>query len=500
MDKSAQMLDRAPTGVAGLDDILDGGLPRKRLYLLQGSPGVGKTTAALQFLLHGVQKGENVLYVTLSESREELQATAAAHGWSLDKVTLYELTSMEETTEGEYTLFHPSEVELNKTTEGMLKVVERIKPTRVVVDSLSELRLLARDPLRYRRQILALKQYFAGRNCTVLLLDDRTGDPSDMQQVESIAHGVIELEQLAPEYGAERRRLLVKKVRGIPYRGGYHDLKIVKGGLRVFPRLVAAEHHEPFPNEVVSSGVVELDELLGGGVARGSSTLILGPVGSGKSSLAMQYAAAAIGRGQRAAFFSFEEGLQSMLMRARGLGLDLQGHIDRGDLLVQQVDPASLSPGEFSQLVREDIDARQSRVVVIDSLNGYLSAMPAEKHLTLHLHELLSYLSQMGVASFLLLAQHGFVGTNMNTPVEISYLSDAVILLRYFESAGEIRQAISVVKKRSGRHERTIREIRLGASGVRVGEPLREFQGVLTGVPVHSGPHDGLLESDGPRL
>jgi circadian clock protein KaiC len=472
---------RVLTGIEGLDDILAGGLPRGQLYLLQGDPGVGKTTAALQFLLHGGGKGEPGIYVTLSETKMELESIASSHGWSLKGITIYELPVAEQTAQGDYTLFHPSEVELNQTTQGVLEVVEEVKPARMVFDSLSELRLLARDALRYRRQVLALKHFFVGRDCTVLLLDDRSSGPSDLQ-LESIAHGVLDLEQLAPEYGSDRRRIRVKKLRGVGFRTGYHDFRIVAGGLVVFPRLVAAEHHAPFPPEPVPSGVAELDELLGGGIERGSSMLISGPAGSGKSSLAMQYVVAATQRGQHAAFFAFEEGRGTLLARTRSLGWDVPSLVERGALHLQQVDPAELSPGEFAHIVRQTVEKKDARIVVIDSLNAYLNSMPAERSLALHLHELLAYLSQVGVASILVLAQHG-LGADMDAPVQISHLADCVILLRYLESEGEVRQAISVLKKRSGPHERTIRDFRLGPGGVRVGAPLREFEGLLRGIP-----------------
>jgi circadian clock protein KaiC len=476
----------ASTGIAGLDDVLGGGFPRNRIYLLQGDPGVGKTTAAMQFLLEGARRGEAGLYVTLSETKEELIAIANSHGWSLDHITIYELAIADEGSSSDYTLFHPSEVELGKTTQGVLSVVEKIKPRRVVFDSLSEMRLLARDSLRYRRQILGLKQYFAGVACTVLLLDDRSSGPSDLQ-LESIAHGVLDLEQLAPEYGAERRRLRMKKLRGVRFRGGYHDFTIVKGGIHVFPRLVAAEHAEAFVAENVLSGVPALDTLLGGGLARGSSTLVIGPAGSGKSTLALQYALEATRRGEPVIFFMFEEGRHTLSARAKGLGLDLEGAVGSGKLLLQQVDPAELSPGEFAHLVRRQVEQQGARVVVIDSLNGYMNAMPQERYLSLHLHELLAYLSKRGVASLLVMAQHGMVGT-MHAPVDVSYLADAVILMRYFEHEGAIRQAISVLKKRSGRHERTIREFSLTSAGIAVGEPLHDFHGVLTGVPTRKAP------------
>jgi circadian clock protein KaiC len=483
---------RATTGIPGLDDVLGGGLPPNRLYLVQGDPGVGKTTVALQFLLEGARRGEPALYVTLSETKEELLAVAASHGWSLDGITLYELTIAEAAMQGDYTLFHPSEVELNKTTEGMLDVVNRIKPLRIVIDSLSELRLLARDPLRYRRHVLALKQFFVGRNCTVLLLDDRTSAASDLQ-LESIAHGVIDLQQVAPEYGAERRRLIVKKLRGLRFRGGFHDFTIRSGGIDVFPRLVAAEHRTELIGKSVSSGVPELDALLGGGLDCGTSTLILGPAGSGKTSLAMRYALTAVEKGERAVVFTFEEGLNTLLARTRGFGWDLKPWLDKGLLEIKPIDPAELSPGEFSHRLREQVAKKDLGVIVIDSLNGYLNAMPGERHLSLHLHELLAYLNLCGVVTIVTMTQHGLAGAHMQSPVDISYLADNAVLLRYFESRGAIRETISVIKRRGGAHERTLREFRLGAGGIRVGQPLEEFHGVLTGVPSHQGSQAALM-------
>jgi circadian clock protein KaiC len=486
------------TGSAGFDSILEGGFPSNRLYLIEGDPGTGKTTLALKFLLEGAAQGETVLYVTLSETKEELKAVAASHGWSLDGVKIYELIPTEESlkTETQYTIFHPSEVELGETTTAVLEEVERIQPRRIVFDSLSEMRLLARDPLRYRRQILALKQYFAGRQCTVLLLDDRTSTVGDLQ-VQSIAHGVVELEHLALDYGAERRRLRVIKLRGSSYRGGFHDFKIERGGVAVYPRLVAAEHHQEFARELVKSGVAELDSLLGGGLHRGTSTLVLGPAGSGKSSIAAQFAAAAAERGEHAASFLFDESLQTYLSRAAGLGREMSEHVEAGRMSMRQIDPAELSPGEFAHHVRHAVDVDGARVVVIDSLNGYMQAMPDERFLTVQMHELLTYLNQQGVVTLLVLAQHGFMGSNMATPVDVSYLADTVLMLRFFEASGAVRRAISVVKKRTGYHENTIREMRMSADGITVGQPLTDFHGVLTGVPTYHKQAAPLLEESG---
>jgi circadian clock protein KaiC len=495
MSKSSAESGLVATGIAGFDEIMGGGFTPNRLYLVEGNPGSGKTTLALQFLMEGVRHGERGLYITLSETAEELEAVAASHEWSLEGIDLVELIPSDAslTPDAQYTMFHPSEIELGETTKAVLAEVERINPSRVVFDSLSEMRLLAQNPLRYRRQILALKQFFIGRQGTVLLLDDRTSERNDLQ-LQSIAHGVVSLEQLAPEYGAERRRLSILKMRGRQYRGGFHDFRIVRGGLQVYPRLVAAEHHDSLAHELVSSDVPELDALLGGGVDRGSSMLLMGPAGVGKSTLAIQYAVAAARRGETATIFTFEESIRAMLLRSAGIGLDLEQQIAAGRIHVQQINTAELSPGEFAHVVQRTVDRDGSRMVIIDSLNGYLNAMPEERFLLIQLHELFTYLGQKGVNTFLLVAQHGLVSRDMQTPVDTSYLADGVILLRYFEAQGEVRQAISVVKKRSGLHERTIRELLIGERGIQVGEPLRAFQGVLNGTPLYVGEADLLSE------
>ena len=487
-------VQRVPMGVRGLDDILEGGLPGQRLYLLSGEPGTGKTTLALQFLLDGVARGEAGLYVTLSETAEELRAAAGSHGWSLDKLNVYELSSVEQASglPAAQTLFHPSEVELNETTKGVLEIVERLHPQRVVFDSLSEMRLLARDPLRYRRQILSLKQFFAGRGITVLLLDDGSGSESDLQ-LESLAHGVIEMEHLSPLYGAERRRLRVKKMRGMGFRGGYHDFRIKTGGIEAYPRLVAAEHHQVFTTGPISSGVAEVDALLGGGIDRGTSTLLTGPAGTGKTTFALQFALAAAAAGKRAVIYLFEENVQTFRARARGLQMPLEDRLRDGRIVLRQVDPAELSPGELAHELRRETEAGLD-LFILDTLNGFLNSMPEERFLTLHLHELLSFLGQVGATSIMVEAQHGLVATQGLQQLDVSYLADTVLLLRHFEAKGTVRQAVSVVKKRTGTHERTIREIRLERGGVRLGPPLSGFQGVLTGVPTHVGTESALLK------
>ncbi|HET6469988.1 MAG TPA: ATPase domain-containing protein, partial [Geminicoccaceae bacterium] len=469
-------------------------LVRDRLYLVEGTPGTGKTTLALQFLLDGARHGETGLYVTLSETAEELHAVALSHGWSLDTITLFELVAGEASVlpEQELTLLHPWEMELGETTRRVFDRAEALQPARIVLDSLSELRLLAQDPLRYRRQILALKQFFAGRRCTVLLLDDRTDQ--DLQ-LHSVAHGVITLEQQALRFGAEHRRLRVLKMRGMQYRGGWHDFVIRPGGLVVFPRLVAAEHHSEFAGEPVASGVAGLDALLGGGPLRGTTTLLLGPAGAGKSSIALQYVLAAAERGERASFYMFDERLGTLMTRATKLGLDLRPHLEAGLVTLEQVDPAELTAGEFACRVRAQVETRGARLLVIDSLNGYLNAMPEQQALFLQMHELLSYLNQQGVATFVIMAQHGLIG-QMQTTVDVSYLSDVVLLLRFFEAEGRIRKAISVLKNRGGAHEDTIRELRFGPHGIDLGPPLIGFRGILTGTPAHLGPGEPLLRDE----
>src|SRR3954468_5111988 len=475
----------AHSGAAGLDDVLGGGFARGRLFLIEGVPGSGKTTLALQILLEGARRHEPVLYVTLSESQEEIQEVADSHGWSLNGITVREVIASERAlnSEEQYTMFHPAEVELSETTKAILHDVETFKPRRVVFDSLSELRLLAGSPLRYRRQILALKQFFAKRDATVLLLDDLTATDRDLQ-VQSISHGVLSLEQTNPDYGSDRRRVRVVKYRGRNFRGGYHDYLIRKGGITVYPRLVAAEHRRNVPTGKVSSDVPELDSLMGGGLERGTSTLIVGAAGTGKSTIAAQFACAAARRGQHAALFIFDESKETLISRAAALGIELQTHMDSGAITILPIDPAELSPGELMHQIRTEVEKREAAVIVIDSLNGYLNAMPGERFLIIQLHELLMYLGHHGVCTLLIGAHQGLIGSAMTTPVDASYLADAVILLRYFETRGEVRQALSVVKKRGTHHEGRICEFRLSNGRLEVGEPLRDFRGILTGTPV----------------
>jgi len=487
------------TGISGLDNILGGGLIKDRIYLIEGEPGTGKTTTGLQFLVDGAKRGESVVYITLAETAAELAGVAESHGWALDGIHIHEVLPSENLLmpEAEYTMFHPSEVEMGTTTQMILSVIEKQKPTRVVIDSLSELQLLADTPLRYRRQVLALKQFFASRSCTVMLLDDRTAAGIDLQ-VRSIAHGVITLDQSVKDYGAERRRVRVVKYRGIAFRGGLHDYDIQYGGLCVYPRLVAAESRVMGKRVQLTSGLPELDTLLGGGLEEGTSTLIAGPPGTGKSSLAAQFVTAAAKRGQSSAMFLFEEAANNLLNRADGLGMDIRRPYESGMLTIQQIDPAELSPGEFSTVVCQAAD-RGCKVVVIDSINGYLNAMPDERFLTTHLHELLTYLGQRGVVTILVGVQQGMLGGQMSTMVDASYLADNVLMLRYFEHDGEVKQAVSVFKKRGSLHERTIREFSMSRGGIHVGAPLRGFRGILTGVPVYTGSDPELGASRGAK-
>jgi circadian clock protein KaiC len=483
MDNST--LQRSLTGVPGLDDVLHGGLIGGRFYLLDGNPGAGKTTLALQYLMEGIRSGERCLYVTLSETRDELIAGARSHGWSLDGMEIVELIGDERDMDGdqELTMYHPSEVELTQTTRKVLDAVERCRPQRMVFDSLSELRLLAQSSLRYRRQILALKQFFVGRDCTVLLLDDRTAEGPDLQ-LHSIAHGVISLNHRPPTYGSARRQMQVVKFRGSDFRSGFHDMSIRMGGVEVYPRLSADEHKVSFDRATVASGVAALDALMGGGIDRGTTTLIVGPPGSGKSTVALQYAAAAAERGDHAAVFAFEETKAILLQRANGMGIHINEGVGPGQILVRQVDPAEIAPGEFAHLVRRSVERDQARIVIIDSLNGYLNAMPDDRFLSAQLHELLSYLNNHGVATFLVTSQSGMMGMNMRSPVDTSYLADGVVMMRMFEHAGKVKKAISALKKRSGPHEESIRQIWFDQAGIHLSEPLANLRGVLSGVPI----------------
>ena len=486
---SMEASSRSRIGVIGLDEVLHGGLIKARLYLIDGNPGAGKTTLALHFLLEGMRTGERGLYVTLSETAEELRAGAHSHGWSLSGIEIVELIADESEFDGEsqLTMFHPSEMDLTETTRKVLEAIERVNPRRLVFDSLAELRLLAQSSLRYRRQILAFKQFLVGRDCTALMLDDRTAEAADLQ-LQSIAHGVISLDHKAPNYGRARREMQILKFRGSDFASGFHDFVLRKGGLTVFPRLAAGDHADSTGRHFIESGVTDLDSLLGGGIERGTSTLLVGPPGSGKSSIALQYTIAAAARGDHGAIFAFEETISATMVRSQGLGLTINQGTGAGQIEVQQIDPAEISPGQFAYMVRESVEKNNARVVVIDSLNGYLNAMPADRYLTAQLHELLAYLSNRGVATFIVVAQNSMMGASMQSPVDASYLADSVIMLRFFEHAGQVKKAISVLKKRTGAHEESIRELSFDSQGIHLSKPLLQLRGVLTGVPVEVQP------------
>ncbi len=477
---------RAATGVPGLDDILGGGVPVGHVYLLEGDPGAGKTTLGLHFLRQGVVQGERGLYVTLSETAAELATVAASHGWSLDQIEVFELVSSEGLSPDlEQSILHPSQVELGETVRGVIAVVERMNPQRVVFDSLSEMRLLAQDPLRYRRQVLALKKFFSDRGCTVLMLDDRSSRDTD-QQLHSIAHGVIGLEAAVDQYGPERRRLRVHKMRGIKFRGGDHDFVLDTGGLSVFPRLVAAEHREKSEHRMVSTGVPRLDALMGGGLVPGSNMLFTGPSGVGKTTTALACVLAALKRGERAVYYLFDEGLGTLLIRAAALGLDVRPYLEAGQLTIVPLDPAEVTAGEFAHMVRHSVEDDHAQTIVIDSLNAYLQSMPGSKYLLLQMHELLTYLNHRNVMTILILGQHGLLG-DVHADVDLSYLTDGILLFRFFEARGNLLKAMSMVKSRTTKHEQTIRQFRLGASGVEVGDQLKNFEGVLAGVTAYRG-------------
>lgn len=487
---------RVSTGIDGLDYILKGGLPQNRLYLVEGNPGTGKTTMGLRFLLEGERKGEKGLYITLSESKEELIAVGHSHGWNLESLTIQDLTVSGEslTDDSRYTVFHPSEVELDETTRAVLDEVERVKPKRIVFDSLSEMRMLAQNALRFRRQILALKQYFMGRECTVMMLDDRTSEAAD-REIQSIAHGVISLEYVPTDYGKQRHHLRVIKMRGVKFQSGSHDYNVETGGIIVFPRLTGEDGEKSFQPGVLVSESEELEQLLGG-LDYGTSTILLGPAGIGKSTMTMMYVCAAAKKGERSAVYLFDEGLETLYKRTSAIGLDVKGYVEKGLITVRQIKLAELTPGELAYLISQEVEENDTRVVVIDSVNGYLMATPQDRFLMMQFHELLAYLNRRGIVSFLVVGQYGLVG-NMQAPIDMSYMADTVVLLRYFEAQGEVRQAISVLKKRTGKHERTIREFRIDQGGIQLGEPLSDFRGVLTGIPTYQGKKDGLMEQGG---
>ncbi len=479
--------ERCSTGIAGLDNILGGGITKERLYLVEGTPGTGKTTFGLQFLLQGLAVGESGLYITLSENAQELNAVAASHGWSLDGLCLYELIDEEDLDPNfQQSILHPSEIELDETVKSVIARVNEVQPARVIFDSLSEMRLLAQNPLRYRRQILALKHFFSARKCTVLMLDDRTAESGD-QQLHSIAHGVISLEQLVQDFGTERRRLRVIKMRGIRFSGGYHDFVLKTGGMWVFPRLIASEHVSQFDNEIGSTGVPALDKLLGNGLMRGTSTLLSGPSGVGKTTTAIRCVLSALQRGERAAYYLFDEGASTLLIRARALGMDFEQYLRDGSLKLHQINPAEMSPGEFAATIRTAIEEEARTFTVIDSLNAYLQAMPGEQFLLLQMHEILTYLRQQGVTTLLVLGQHGLIG-EVRSDLDLSYLSDTILMFRFFEVRGDISTAVSVIKSRTAHHARTIHQFRISPQlSLQVGEPLQDFEGVLSGLPTYRG-------------
>jgi len=477
---------RAATGIVGLDNVLGGGLPMRHVYLVEGTPGAGKTTLGLQFLLAGRAMNERGLYVTLSETAEELATVALSHGWSLDGIDVFEMVPHEGLSpDQEQSILYPSEVELGETTRAVMAAVERLQPARLVFDSLSEMRLLAQDPSRYRRQILALKHFFASRNCTVLLLDSMTSESGDLQ-LHSIAHGVIAIVQRVGDYGPVHRHLGIVKMRGVRYRGGEHDLLLDTGGIQVFPRLIAAEHQSDFVLSLASTGTQALDQLLGGGLPRGSNTLLIGPSGVGKTTISVSAVLAALQRGERANYYLFDEGIGTLLHRCIALGIDIQPFVDSGHLQLFALDPAEVSPGQFSNMIRQAVEQVGVGMIVIDSLNAYMRSMSGAKFLALQMHELLSYLNQQGIVTLLVLGQHGLMG-EVQTDVDLSYLSDAILLFRFFEAQGTLLKAVSVVKSRTNRHELVVREFHLRAQGVEVGPPLTDFQGVLPGVPAYRG-------------
>lgn len=485
----------ASTGISGLDNVLLGGLPAGHLYLVEGSPGTGKTTLGLQFLLAGREQGERGLYVTLSETSEELSQVAQSHGWALDGIEVYDLVSDEGLSEeAEQTILHPSEFELGETTRDVMQLVERLKPHRVVFDSLSELRMLAQSPLRYRRQILALKRFFSQQGCTVLMLDDKSAGEGD-QQLHSIAHGVLHLNQNTNDYGPDKRSLRVVKLRGVRFRSGEHDCDLDRGGLTVFPRLAAAEHRREFDARPLPTGNAAFDTMLGGGLAPGSNLLLAGPAGVGKSTTAISCAVAAMERGDKVAYYLFDEGQQTLRQRSKSLGLDLEPTLESGQLLLRSFDPAEVSPGQFAHAVRDAVERDGAKMVVIDSLNSYMQAMSGGKYLVLQMHELLAYLNQQGIITLIILSLHGTVG-EIRTDVDLSYLSDAMVFYRYFEAEGRLLRAIAVIKSRTLPHEATIREFRLGHAGVEIGEPLTDFQGILVGAVHYTGRQPLLSDGD----
>jgi circadian clock protein KaiC len=487
--------EKSRTGIVGLDEVLGGGLPKNNLFLIQGKPGTGKTTLSIQFLLEGVREGEKCLYVTFSETKKEIESVARSHDWDISKIDILELSAISEGVgKASYTtLFHPSEIELSKTINIVLDQIKKTKPQRIVFDSVSELRLLAETSLRYRRQMLAFKEFFINQGATVLFLDDLTTEAGDLH-VQSIVHGVLLLEKFRAGYGVERRQFHIVKLRGVEFRGGTHDYAILKGGIRIFPRLVSSDHKNTFAHERISTGLKALDDLLGGGLDRGTSNLILGPAGTGKSTISLQCAIAAANQGKKVAIYSFEESPTNLIFRAKTLEMGLQKHLDSGQIILRKIDPAELTPGQFTSLLRETTVVQKAGLIVIDSLNGYVHAMPEQQFLMLQLHELLTYLGNSGVITIMVLAQAGMMG-NMHTPLDLTYLADSVIITRFFEAFGSIKKAISVTKKRTGDHEETLRELKIGKGGISVGPVLAEFAGIFSGMPRYLGENEDILKN-----
>jgi circadian clock protein KaiC len=475
------------TGIQGLDEILGGGLPPGQIYLVEGESGAGKTTLGLQFLLAGQRRGERTLWITLSETERQLRQTAQSHGWSLDGIEVCNPITADGVRHGEekYSFFSPADVELEQIRQAIVAATERVRPSRVVFDPFSDVRHLAREVLHYRRQVLSLREFFNEHGCTVLLMQELTRGTAGDLQAEALVHGYMTLHQDAPEYGGQRRRVRVHKMRAMRFRDGYHDFSIQTGGIEVYPRLLAPPHVDKHPEQAISSDVVELDSLLGGGMDRGSSLLIMGAAGVGKSTLATQYAVAGARRGEKAIVFIFDESVRSFRARAEKLGFPIAALLEDGTLTLLQVDTAEVSAGRFTNMVMQAVEGGV-RTVVIDSLTGFLNSMPEERFLVAYLHELLTTLGQRDVLTILTLAQHGLVG-EVAAPIDLSFLSDTVLLIRYFEAFGKIRRAISAVKKRAGAHENTVREMRIEAGGIHIGEPLTHFQGVLSGVPRFTG-------------
>ncbi|PRY06143.1 ATPase domain-containing protein [Paraburkholderia sp. BL25I1N1] len=479
------------TGIPELDFVLRGGLPKYRLHLIEGAPGTGKTTIALRFLIDGVRNQESCLYVTFSESTDELVSAARTHGWDVGGIDFFELVPDEAQAAQQQTVLLPAEIELDKTVQRIIARIEATHPDRIVIDSVSELRLLAHDPFIYRRQLSSLKRFLQGRCITTILLDDlRFNDDGELQ---SLVHGVISLSSSERDYGAGRRRLRIAKMRGTNLMSGWHDYALVTGEVLVFPSLIANDHTSDVRGAPLRSGSPGLDEILGSGLDRGTTTMLIGPSGAGKSSLALSYALAGARNGEHAAYFSFDEAYEIFVRRGQSLGLDPQPALASGQLAWQRMNPSRISPGEFVWAVRREVEDKNARVVVIDSINSYLSTMPEERSLIAQLHELLTYLNRRGVVTLLLLAQQGVLG-DVENPVDLSFLSDTVLLLRFFEAAGQLRRAVTVIKRRTGAHDTAIHEFRLSGHGVEIGRPLRDLHGIFSGVPTYSGSPDNLID------